>query len=120
MFRCKKIEDMKKIYNNIIPLKGFTALTMWPFIFIRNGKTLTNRGERHETTHALQQIECLGIIFFILYGLEYLLKLCFTFSCAKAYMSISFEQEAYEHQDEVYYNEVRKHYAWIKYIFKLK
>lgn len=134
---------MKKIYNKIIPFKGFTALTVWPFIFVRNGKTLTNRGERHETTHALQQIELaiVGLIlatislifgygwwsllflplFFWLYALEFLVKLPFCkFDTLRAYMSISTEQEAYEHQDEFGYNNVRKHFAFSKFLFTIK
>lgn len=133
---------MKKIYNKIIPFKGFTALTVWPFIFVRNGKTLTNRGERHETTHAKQQIEMTVVglflaLFMLLldcgwyslipvglfiewYCLEWIVKIPFCgFSLMKAYLSISFEQEAYEHQDEFGYNNVRKHFNWIKIIFTL-
>lgn len=134
---------MKKVYNKYIPVKGFTALTVWPFIFVRNGKTLTNRGERHETTHALQQLEMtiVGVmiaiamwffgcgwyslipigLFIELYSLEWFVKIPFCgFSRKKAYLSICFEQEAYEHQDEVYYNEVRKDFAWLKYVFAIK
>ena len=112
---------IKKIYNNLIPVKGFTALTLWPFIFVRCGKILTKKVERHETTHALQQLECLFVFFLLIYCLEWFVKIPFCgFSRKKAYLSISFEQEAYEHQDEVYYNEVRKDFAWLKYVFAIK
>ena len=133
---------MKKIYNKIIPFKGFTALTVWPFIFVRFGKTLTKRGERHETTHAKQQIEMTVVglflaismflfdcgwyslipvgLFIELYCLEWLVKLPLCgFFIKKSYLSISFEQEAYDHQEEVYYNEVRKDFAWLRYLFTI-
>lgn len=113
---------MKKIYSKHIPRKGFTAMTIWPYIIVRYDRKdkFTAKIERHETTHALQQKEMLLVFFFILYGLEWVLKLPFCkFDTERAYMSISFEQEAYEHQEEVYYNEVRRHYAWAKYVFTL-
>lgn len=114
---------LKKIYSNIIPFEGYLAVTIWPFVFIRKelAHKFTPAAERHENTHGYQQLECLWILFFIIYFLEWIIKgiICF-FANKNAYRSISFEQEAYEHEDEVYYNDVRKHYTWVKYIFKLK
>jgi len=113
---------LKKIYTAHFPKEGFTALTIWPFIFVRKDQKekFGKKAERHETTHALQQIEMLWIFFLILYCLEWILKLPFCkFDTNRAYMSISFEQEAYEHQDEVGYNNVRRNYAFRKYLFTL-
>jgi hypothetical protein len=42
------------------------------------------------------------------------------FDSDRSYRSISFEQEAYEHQEETYYNNVRRHFAWLKYVFTIK
>lgn len=135
--------ELKKIYNKLIPVKGFIALTIWPYIFVRSDETLTKKGERHETTHALQQIEMtivgviMAMILFALdcgwyslipvglfiewYCIEWLIKLPFCkFNTNRAYLSISQEQEAYEHQDEIFYNDVRKHFAWLRYVFTLK
>ena len=136
---------LKKIYTEHLPKKGFTALTIIPFVFVRKDRMshFTAKAERHETTHALQQIELcvVGLVlaiasliggfglwsllflplFFWIYGLELLIKLPFCkFDTLRAYMSISTEQEAYEHQQEVYYNEVRRHFAWLRYVFTLK
>ena len=113
---------IKKIYTKHFPMKGFTALTLWPFVFIRKDRrdNFTQTAERHETTHALQQIECLWIFFLIIYGLEYIIKLPFCkFDTYRAYMSVSFEQEAYAWQSDNYYNKVRPHYEWRYYIFSL-
>jgi hypothetical protein len=114
---------MKVVYNNIFPFHGFVALTLYPWIFVRKEykNKFNAKAERHENTHAKQQLECLWIFFFIIYILEWAVKgvICL-FTKDNAYRSISFEQEAYEHEDEVYYNDVRKHFAWIRYIFKLK
>ena len=135
---------MKKIYTKHFPIKGFTALTIWPFVFVRSDskKFFIQKTERHETTHALQQKECLILgaviavamliagygwwsliplgLFFELYAIEWLVKLPFCkFNGTRAYFSISTEQEANEHQDEVYYNEVRKDFAWLRYLFTI-
>ncbi len=135
---------LKKIYNRLFPLKGFKALTIVPYIFVREEQrdTFGEAAERHETTHALQQIECLIIgallavamfffgcgwwsliplgLFFELYLLEWAIKtLCCRFDTKRAYMSISTEQEAYATMYDVEYNANRKHYAWVKYIFTL-
>ena len=113
---------IKVIYNKHIPLKGFVALTLWPWIIVRESERskFTPRVERHEETHARQQIECLFVMFIIIYCLEWVVKLPFCkFDSNRAYMSISFEQEAYDHQDEIGYNGVRRHYAWLRYLFTL-
>lgn len=113
---------LKTIYTEHVPLKGFKAMTIWPFIFVRYDmkEKFTKKDERHEATHALQQAECLFLLFFLLYGLEWIIKLPFCkFDREKAYYSVSFEQEAYEHQAEIGYNNVRKHYAWLRYVFTL-
>lgn len=115
--------ELKTIYTAHFPKKGFTALTICPYVFVRSDEKqrFTKKVERHETTHALQQIEMLWILFAVLYGMEWLLKLPFCkFNTDRAYRSISFEQEAYEHQDEFGYNHVRRHYAFARYIFTIK
>ena len=112
---------LKRIYSKHFPFKGYTAMLLCPWVFIREDikYKYTDTVDRHETTHAVQQLETLWIFFFLIYGLEYLIKLLCTFSHKRAYKSISFEQEAYDHQDETYYNDVRKDFAWVKYIFKI-
>ena len=114
---------LKRVVNGIIPPKGYIALTIWPWVIIRkeNASKYTPTANRHEITHAYQQLECLWVLFFIWYIMEWFIKIpiCY-FACKDAYRSISFEQEAYANQGKVDYNKNRKHYAWMKYIFKLK
>ena len=54
---------LKIIYTDHFPVKGFRALTVWPCVFVRKdcANRFTETGERHETTHALQQIEMLVV-----------------------------------------------------------
>ena len=113
---------IRKVCNKYLPFKRFISMAFCPWIFIREDKKrkYTPTVNRHEMTHILQQIETLWVLFFIVYGLEWLIKLFFCkFNTTKAYRSISFEQEANVNQGNVNYNKERKHYAWVKYIFAL-
>ena len=129
---------MFKVFNKIIPFKGFKGLTMWPFLFIRKGATVTDTFERHEGTHAKQQFEmlCVGIvltiilflvgcgwwslfglpIFYYWYGIEYIVRLFQYQTFIAAYKNVAFEQEAYDHQNEIDYLDRRKPFAWVKYL----
>ena len=135
---------LKKVINSIIPWEGVMAMTVYPWLFIRKEfKDKFNAvDERHETTHALQQIEtfCLGVVLMVVlliwgcgwwsllalplyfewYVLEWFIKVILAFFANRdGYYSISFEQEAFEHEQEFYYNDVRHHFEWFNYIFKL-
>ena len=136
---------MEVVFRKHFPFKGFTALTMWPVIFVRTDRKekFTDKVLRHETTHALQQIECYVLgwllalamslagfgwwslipvgLFFELYLLEWVIKIPFCkFDTNRAYMSISFEREAYLWQYDKGYNSVRPHFEWRYFIFTIK
>jgi hypothetical protein len=100
-----------KVPNNIIPFSGYTAMTIWPFLFIRkeNMRYVDNYTMNHERIHAVQQIENLIVVFFIVYILE---------SIIKGYRNISFEIEAYKHDRQLSYLEERPLFASYKYLFK--
>lgn len=116
---------MKKIFNNIIPFKGYIAINLFGILFVRNEyKTLLSKKViNHENIHTKQMKELLYIIFYIWYLIEYIIKLilCITkkdrFSIA--YYSISFEQEAKVNENNLEYLNSRKKYNWLKYVFKL-
>lgn len=125
---------MKIIYNKLIPFKGFIAINLFGILFARNEykNRLTHLTITHETIHTEQILDFVfgckalqligGIIFYILYLTEWLIKLiisAFTFGKVRAYRSISFEQEAFNNQREKNYPTTRKRFAWLKYIFRL-
>ena len=93
-------------------LPNILGICLFPIgIFFRN-EYFTMKSFNHEAIHWRQQKEMLCIFFYVWYVLEWFVKIFF---CGKyAYLSISFEQEAYsgvkEHQ--------RKMYGWTKYVFK--
>ena len=122
---------MKIIYNSIIPFKGFMCINLFGILFVRKKyegkifKYIIN----HESIHTAQMKEMGYIFFYILYGIEWLIKIPFSWFYKQpknhskikkiAYRSISFEQEAYYNQYNYDYLTNRKRYNWIKRIFKM-
>ena len=110
---------MKIIYNSIIPFKGFLAMNLFGFLFVREElkDKLDNITINHESIHTKQMKETLWIGFYIWYVIEWLIRVLFTkdrFS-KKAYRNILFEQEAYNNERDLnYINWIRKPYAWIR------
>lgn len=91
------------IKTTIVP-KGFVSITIFPFIFTKSrDKIIIN----HERIHFRQQLEMLVIPFFIWYIIEVIFK---------GYGNTSFEQEAYQNEDNLNYLKSRKLYSWVKYL----
>lgn len=105
---------MKVIYNNIIPVDGFAAINLFGVIFARKEcEPLSVTTLNHEGIHTAQQRELLYVGFYLLYFLEWLYRLIF--HTKTAYRGISFEVEAYEHENDLGYLATRKHFAqWRK------
>ena len=125
-------------------MKGFKALTIWPFIFIRSeyADRFNDIDTNHEDIHGNQQMEvlaisvmvvtiltlCLGIslwmyllcpfIYFLWYTIEWLIRWGVYKDRDKAYKRICFEQEAYQHEADLKYLMNRKHFAWLAYLCK--
>lgn len=131
---------MKTVYNNIIPLKGFKAITIYPFVFVRKSARFTCTDEYHERIHGIQQKEMLVIgvvsaavlwvigfgawsllalpLFFWWYGIEWLVRIVQYGGAHKAYRNISFEREAYAWEKNKYYLPLRTCFAWLNYLTK--
>lgn len=109
---------MKIVYNNVIPFKGYTAICLWPFIFVRKDEAgkFSVQTERHENIHGAQQKEMLLVFFFLWYCIEWIVRLCIYRNRITAYKNISFEREAYSNQHDAAYTDNRKSFAWIRHI----
>lgn len=106
---------MKVVENNILPPRGYKAITLGCFIFVRKGTVLSDVDIRHESIHWEQEKELLFIGFYILYVFEFCMKFMDYENWHRAYRKISFEREAYAHEQETDYLTRRKHYAmWRK------
>lgn len=132
----------KVIYNDIIPFKGFQAITILPFVFARKRyKPLADHVINHESIHLRQQTEVLAVLaavmlalcliclswwwmitvpfgFYVLYCLGYIIRLFAYGRGHEAYRNISFEQEAFMHERNLSYLDDRKAFAWLRYITK--
>lgn len=130
----------KVIFNDIIPFRGFLAMCLWPFIFVRNSAAsrYDTTADSHEHIHAEQQKELLAVgvmlsavgflagfgwwsllfipFFFWWYGIEWVVRLIQCKDGHKAYRNISFEREAYANQHDTCYLQDRKRFAWFNYL----
>ena len=140
MLRNENINNMKVIYNKFIPPKGFYAITIIKWIFVRDkykyldGSSIYNKMINHESIHEQQILDFTpeafpswlrytigSICFYPLYVLEWLLKLIPCLITKKnAYRSLCAEQEAYKNERNFDYINKRKRLLWLKKIFKLK
>ena len=89
------------------------AITLWPFIFIRDGAE-TEELVQHECIHIAQYNECLVLGFYGIYLWDWLIGLLKYRSPQKAYRQIRFEQEAYQAQGERDYLSHRRPFAWLR------
>ena len=121
------MKTLKLAYSNFLVPPGYYAITLFGYLVIRKSEKNKSIGPKtwvHENTHCLQAYDfnigfCGYFLFYLLYGLEWLLKLPFAIAGYKIYHSLSFEQEAFNNETNQEYLEQRKRFAWVKYIFKL-
>ena len=139
MPRNENINSMKVIYNKFIPFKGFYAITVIKWIFVReeykylDGLSVYNKMINHESIHEQQILDFTpkifpkwlrytigSICFYLLYGLEWLFKLIPCLIKNKsAYRSLCAEQEAFKNEVDSNYINKREKLAWLKKIFRL-
>ncbi|WP_372474474.1 hypothetical protein AB4865_04120 [Capnocytophaga sp. ARDL2] len=93
--------------------KGYDAMAFFPFILLKNKGLKQDRILiNHESIHLKQQIELLWILFFLWYGIEFLIRLFQYKNTYQAYRNISFEREAYQHENDLHYLKKRKVFAF--------
>jgi hypothetical protein len=102
--------------NHLVP-KGYTGITIYPFFFLKirnlkNDVVLIN----HEKIHLRQQVELLVIPFYIIYLLEFIIRLIQYRKWYLAYRNISFEREAYRNENDLNYLKSRPFWNYIKYL----
>lgn len=138
----KKIRYNSFIARNFL-WKDYNTITLaaWVCTKCMSKEEMPQSTRNHECTHARQWVECMlasGVIiwalvlfanisawwfvlsflmFYILYVLEYLIKLILYRNFSKAYENISFEREAYACEHDNNYLENGDYFEWIKYIF---
>ena len=105
---------LPKFLSKFAPI-DIWAITLGPFVFCRG--ELSEKTKRHETIHFLQYKELFYIGFLAIYLFDYLWAAIVKkkgFS-RESYLSIRFEQEAWERDDQEDYIPKREKFAWKKY-----
>ena len=103
---------MKIIYNNLLPVRGFTAMNLFGIIFVRKehkGK-LNSKTLNHELIHTAQMKELLYVFFYLWYVIEWIVRL---FLPGNAYRQIIFEREAYQNEGNPDYLSGRKFFSFL-------
>ena len=106
------------VRNKLIPFPGYKAINICGILFVRSKAKMKDTDINHEAIHSKQIFEMLIILYYIWYLVEWLIRVLFSKDrfTHQAYKNISFEQEAYNNQDNLDYLKQRKHYAWFKYL----
>lgn len=102
---------MKIIRSRHIPFRRFSAMNLLGVLFVHPDVYLSNELINHERIHTAQMLETGIIPFYIIYFVEWLIRLTMR---GNAYRNISFEREAYANQRDLDYLKNRPHYAWLK------
>jgi len=106
---------MKIIYNNMIPFgKKFIAINIFGILFAK--EHLKGDMLNHEAIHTAQMKELLYIPFYLLYFIDWTVRLFQYGFSTKAYYNISFEQEAYNNMDNLSYLSSRKPFSFVRYM----
>lgn len=104
------------ISKYLVP-KGFTGLTLFPFLFIKNSALKKDKALiYHEKIHLRQQLELLIFPFYVWYILEFMIRLLLLKNWRLAYLNISLEREAYQNQSDFKYLKKRKLWQFVDYI----
>ena len=90
------------------------GIALFPFIIVNTRLSKMPSKINHETIHIKQQIELFIILFYVIYILEFIIKL-FKYGIF-AYENISFEREAYTNETNLNYLSTRKSYSFLKYL----
>lgn len=99
--------------------KGYLGITLFPFMILKTKALRENVAlVNHEKIHLRQQLELLIIPFYLIYMLEFLVRLFQYKKWHLAYRNISFEREAYENEKDLNYLKSRPFYNVINYIKK--
>ena len=104
------------ISRYIVP-NGYTGVTIYPFVFLKykglkTDATLIN----HERIHLQQQLELLVLPFYVIYVVEFSIRLMQYRDWKTAYRNISFERECYLNETNLEYLKTRTPWRFLKYI----
>ena len=96
--------------------KGYTGMTIFPFVFLKESHLKDNLVMvNHEKIHLRQQLELLILPFFVWYFVDYLVKMIWYKNSKTAYRNIIFEREAYANEKDLDYLKSRPLWNFLRY-----
>lgn len=109
---------MLVIKNKIIPFGNYKIFNFCGLILFVKADEITKKEYNHERIHSYQILEMFIVGFYLWYALEYLLIRLFHRKQTDAYHDVSFEEEAYNNDENLGYLTERRlfSYRWRKYI----
>lgn len=137
----KRIFYQSKVAKVLLYFSICSTITIGPFVLSKLSESeMPQYVRNHECTHSRQWIETTvasgfllfllvvlagvnawwlalsAFVFYLWYGMEYLIRLCILRDGNKAYRAVSFEQEAYANEKDANYNENSAYFSWVKYL----
>lgn len=95
--------------------KGY-CLNLFGIYWARDLSWIDRYVVNHERIHDAQQRELLYVPFYVMYVIEWLIRLLQYRNPREAYYNISFEREAYDNGRNLKYISRRLSYAWMRYL----
>lgn len=103
------------VFKYLFP-KGYIGIALFPFIVLKHQHLKANkRVINHENIHLRQQIELLILPFYVIYLVEFLVRLIQYKNWHLAYKNISFEREAYTNEANLEFLKHRRFWNFVKY-----
>jgi hypothetical protein len=116
------------LMNRLCARMGFAAMTVGRWVWVAAGRdAISDRLLNHETIHIAQQRDLWWVGQWALYAVERAWRFAELALCLRdrkrevsmwreAYYNVSFEREAYAHQEDYEYLSKREKHAWKKYL----
>lgn len=114
--KLERINGMLVIRNKVIPFPGYKAINLFGILFVRGNAMIDEVTINHERIHTAQMKELLYIPFYLFYVIEWLIRLIQFRNTYMAYRNTSFEREAYQNQEDLYYLKGRTFFSFLKYM----
>lgn len=95
--------------------KGY-CLNLFGTLWAQDTSWIDKYVVNHERIHTSQQKEMLFLPFYLFYIFEWLIRLLQYRNQNRAYMNISFEREAYKFGHDLNYLQIRKPFAWLRFL----
>ncbi|MBR9756638.1 MAG: hypothetical protein GYB39_01025 [Algicola sp.] len=105
------------VFSKYLVPKGYVGIALFPFVVLRHkGFKADTVLVNHERIHLRQQLEFLVVFFYLWYGVEFLYRLIIHKNRRLAYRHISFEREAYTHENDLDYLRTRPFWRVLRYL----